>query len=114
MATNLQRALQSEYVSDRKAFYEAWCTFLKLSSSGNGTLYLLEASRLSPPPKVVILLYKDGAIHTAEPLTGINVRDYSIVGVLPHMLDHTTLEEDLNDRVKFPQACEEYGAVLII
>ncbi|GIX64109.1 uncharacterized protein BcabD6B2_35440 [Babesia caballi] len=112
-ATNLQRTMQSQYVSDRKPFYESWCKFLKLTTSVNGTLYLLEASELSPPPKAVVLLYKDGALTPAQSGVPIELRDYSMVGVLPPAFDYNAVA-DVTERLKFTSLCDEHGASLAL
>ncbi|GFE55765.1 hypothetical protein BaOVIS_031690 [Babesia ovis] len=88
VATDLQLAMQSQYASDRKPFYEAWTQFLKLTVSANGTLYLLEASGMSPPPKVELVLFKDGNVTTADKLVSLDLSGYGVVGVLPPAFDY--------------------------
>lgn len=114
VATNLQTTMQSQYSRDRRLFYEAWSQFMKLASPANGTMYLLEASGLSPPSKVNILLYKDGSFNKAEPLKAIELKDYAMVGILPHSVDHSSVTDNMAERGQFSQTCEEYGAVLML
>ncbi|ORM40528.1 uncharacterized protein BXIN_2135 [Babesia sp. Xinjiang] len=100
VATNLQTCMQSQYANDRKPFYKAWCQFLKLTIAGNGVAYLLEASGLSPPPLVRILIFKDGNIQTAEKLTPIDLRECGAIGVLPPAFDYESVG-DISDRTKY-------------
>lgn len=113
-ATNLESALQSEYASDRKVFYDAWSKFLKLAPPYNGEVYLLEGAGMSPPPRVQVLLYKEGAITCAESLKAIDLTNYTVVGILHHSLDYYKLADDSKDRMAFTQTCEEFGAALVI
>ncbi|EDO05326.1 hypothetical protein BBOV_I002440 [Babesia bovis T2Bo] len=113
VAMDLQYCMRSQYASDRKPYYQAWCKFLKLATSYNGAIYLMEGSDLSPPPKVEILLLKDGVVKPAEKLVSIDLSKYSAVGVIPPALDYKSVD-NFNERTKFCATCDEYGSTLLI
>ncbi|GBE61328.1 hypothetical protein, conserved [Babesia ovata] len=113
VATNVQNAMRSQYASDRKPFYEAWTKFLKLTVAVRGVVYFLEASTLSPPPKVTVLLHKDGNWKVAEKSCAIDLRQYGVIGVLPSSLDYGSVCSS-TDSVKFLNTCDEYGSSLLM
>ncbi|CDR95490.1 hypothetical protein, conserved [Babesia bigemina] len=113
VATDVQSAMRSQYATDRKPFYDAWTKFLKLTVAVRGVVYFLEASNMSPPPKVTVLLHKDGNLTVAEKCRAIDLRQYGGVGVLPFSLDYNSVCSS-TDSVKFFNTCDEYGSSLML
>ncbi|PHJ18144.1 hypothetical protein CSUI_008030 [Cystoisospora suis] len=56
LCTGLEKDMQSSFVADRKKFYEGWASFLKQMDAWEGSLVLLPAAALQPPPKVKVVM----------------------------------------------------------
>lgn len=68
IASNVSQAMQSNFINDRKPYYEGWVEFIRKTIQFNGVLYLLPATEVEPPPKmeIVFLNSKEKKIyHTA-------------------------------------------------
>lgn len=57
--------MQSSFVADRKKFYEGWASFLKQMDAWEGSLVLLPAAGLQPPPRVKVVLLSQKKVRLA-------------------------------------------------
>ncbi|VWU50318.1 conserved protein, unknown function [Hepatocystis sp. ex Piliocolobus tephrosceles] len=57
ICTNISNKMQSEFINDRKPYYECYIEFMKLKKKFNGILYFLPAFGAQPPPKLDIMFY---------------------------------------------------------
>ncbi|EKX73581.1 conserved hypothetical protein [Theileria equi strain WA] len=112
LSTGVQEYMGSRFQHDRKKYFEAWLAFLQLLKAHSGNLYLLSAFKVSPPPKVLILLYKGGVIVEAPLDQAIHVADYELAAVIPSSLDYKEkLGEDYS-RLSFNSMVTKFGALL--
>nr|PIM04019.1 hypothetical protein TGCOUG_225940 [Toxoplasma gondii COUG] len=79
----LEKDMQSSFVADRKKYYDGWATFLKQMDAADGTLVLLPATTLQPPPKVKVAVYSQKKIRILEPDTPLEKAGVELMAVVP-------------------------------
>ncbi|KAL8431568.1 hypothetical protein Efla_000614 [Eimeria flavescens] len=82
-ATGCQAAMTSDFPADRVKYYEGWASFVKLLSSCGGSLVLLPAAGLEPPPKVKLVLFNKGKLTSLQVGEEISMDSFEALAVLP-------------------------------
>lgn len=61
-----QTCMTSEFPADRIKYYEGWATFFKQLSACGGSIVLLPAAGVEPPPKVKVIMFNKGKVRAAS------------------------------------------------
>ncbi|KAL8452308.1 hypothetical protein Emag_002427 [Eimeria magna] len=61
-ASDCEASMTSDFPADRIKYYEGWAAFVKQLSSCGGSIVLLPAAGVEPPPKVKIILFNKGKV----------------------------------------------------
>lgn len=83
IGSGFEQDLQSSFVADRKKYYDGWATFLKQMDAADGTLVLLPAATLQPPPKVKVVVLSHKKMRVLEADTRLPKEDVELMAVVP-------------------------------
>ncbi|PFH35175.1 hypothetical protein BESB_060620 [Besnoitia besnoiti] len=87
LCSGLEQSMQSSFVADRKAYYDGWATFVKQMDAWAGSLVVLPAATIQPPPTVKVVLLTQKKIRLLEADTPVEKKDMDLVAVVA---DNTT------------------------
>ncbi|XP_954784.1 uncharacterized protein TA03195 [Theileria annulata] len=111
ISTNVKEYMKSKFQHDRKKYFDAWKEFLQLLNSHGGSLYILSAFDLSPPPRTRIVLFSCNSLTEIKGCEEVCLKENDLLGVFPFSLDYKTKLNDKLTRNDFMDLCEKYGIV---
>ncbi|KAL8434885.1 hypothetical protein ACSSS7_002851 [Eimeria intestinalis] len=82
-ASDCQASMTSDFPADRIKYYEGWGAFIKQLSSCGGSLVLLPAADVEPPPKVKIILFNKGKLIPLQVGEEITPSSFDSLAILP-------------------------------
>ncbi|KAL8452197.1 hypothetical protein Emed_001504 [Eimeria media] len=82
-ASDCEAAMTSDFPADRIKYYEGWAAFIKQLSSCGGSIVLLPAAGVEPPPKVKIILFNKGKLTPLNVGEEISPSSFESLAILP-------------------------------
>lgn len=110
LCTNLQKDMQSAFVTDRRKYYEGWATFIKQLEAYGGTLTLLPASDLQPPPRMRVILLKQKKLQRVKVDSPLTKEQADLVAIVPE--NATKFDVSEMEPAQFSALAQNYGAFI--